>query len=275
MNYFICHHCGLQHAETESPPARCLNCDDDRESIAHQPQTWTTLDTLNGRYRNKFTDLGDGVAGIVTEPRFAIGQEAYFITTESGNVMWDCLGYIDSQSIEDVKQRGGLAALVISHPHFIGSAVEWSHRLGRIPVHLHAQNEPWVARHDSVIHLWHGDELEVVPGVRSILCGGHFPGSCVLHWRNGADGKGALFTSDTILPVEDRRWVSFMYSYPNLIPVGPTAIERIIRTIEPLAFERIYGGPMYGSGGQRPIITNNARETVLRSAYRYLHHIRQ
>ncbi len=69
--------------------------------------------------------------------------------------------------------------------------------------------------------------------------------------------------------------MSFMYSYPNLIPLGPTAIERISRTVEGLTFERIYGGLMYGSGGSRAIVESNARDVVLRSAERYLKHIRE
>jgi glyoxylase-like metal-dependent hydrolase (beta-lactamase superfamily II) len=106
-----------------------------------------------------------------------------------------------------------------------------------------------------------------------IRCGGHFPGSSVLYWREGAAGKGALFTGDTILPVEDRRWVSFMYSYPNLIPVSKRAVEKIVAAIAPLEFDRIYGGPMYGSGGGRPIIQSGAKEIVVKSAGRYVKHL--
>ncbi len=146
MSRFICQNCGLQHAETEEPPTSCLNCDDDRERIAYQPQAWTTLEDLDGRYRNVFSDLGDGVTAIVTEPPFAIGQEAYLIATQSGNVLWDCLGYLDGGTVRQLRDRGGVAAIVISHPHFMGCAVEWSHRLNCIPVHIHRNNEPWVAR---------------------------------------------------------------------------------------------------------------------------------
>ena len=52
-----------------------------------------------------------------------------------------------------------------------------------------------------------------------INTGGHFEGSQVLHWAAGCDGQGALLTGDTVTVVMDRRYVSFMYSYPNLIPL--------------------------------------------------------
>ena len=42
----------------------------------------------------------------------------------------------------------------------------------------------------------------------------------MLHWPAGANGKGALLTGDIIQVVQDRRYVSFMRSYPNLIPLG-------------------------------------------------------
>ncbi len=39
----------------------------------------------------------------------------------------------------------------------------------------------------------------------------------------------------------DRRSVSFMYSFPNYIPLNAEAVRTIARAIEPLAFDRIYG----------------------------------
>jgi len=41
---------------------------------------------------------------------------------------------------------------------------------------------------------------------------------------------------------QDRRYVSFMYSYPNMIPLNARAVERIVQAVEPFAFDRIYGG---------------------------------
>ena len=49
----------------------------------------------------------------------------------------------------------------------------------------------------------------------------HFDGGQVLHWAGGEDGRGALFSGDIFTVVPDRRWVSFMYSYPNLSLSGP------------------------------------------------------
>ena len=101
-------------------------------------------------------------------------------------------------------------------------------------------------------------------GLTLINCGGHFEGGTVLHWPKGAGGKGALLTGDIITVVQDRRYVSFMRSYPNLIPLGAAAIQRIVERIEPFSFEQIYGG-----WSQANVLTD-AKAAVGRSAERYL-----
>jgi hypothetical protein len=41
--------------------------------------------------------------------------------------------------------------------------------------------------------------------------------------------------------IPDRRFVSFMYSYPNLIPLPPSKVERIAAALAPFEFDTIYG----------------------------------
>jgi glyoxylase-like metal-dependent hydrolase (beta-lactamase superfamily II) len=270
---WICVHCGLQHDAQESPPARCLNCSDKRESMTHKLPRWTTLAEMAGKYSNVFTPLGDGVTGICTAPPFGIGPEVFFIQTATGNVLWDCVAYLDHDTLGQIQALGGISAIVISHPHMFGSVVEWSHALGKIPIYIHEDNRGWMPRPDAVIHWWPGETLQINSDLTTVRIGGHFPGSCVLYWPDGAAGKGALFTGDGILPVEDRRWVSFMYSYPNLVPISKRGIERIVSATSGLEFDRIYGGPMYGSQGGRPIIESGAKDVVMRSAKRYIEHL--
>ena len=74
-------------------------------------------------------------------------------------------------------------------------------------------------RPDPRITFWSGETLALPGELTLVRLGGHFPGSAVLHWPAGAEGRGALLTGDTIYVVADRAWVSFMYSYPNLIPL--------------------------------------------------------
>jgi hypothetical protein len=86
----------------------------------------------------------------------------------------------------------------------------------------------------------------------------------VLHWRDGEDGRGALMSGDIFTVVQDRRYVSFMYSYPNLIPERPRVIRRALRLMEPYPFERVYGG------WWRRVVHADGVEAVRRSAERYI-----
>jgi len=93
--------------------------------------------------------------------------------------------------------------------------------------------------------------------------GGHFDGGTVMHWPGGAEGRGALLAGDLLQVAQDRRWVSFMYSYPNYIPLPASEIDRIVASIEPFAFDRIYGAWWDRN------VASDARAAVHRSAERY------
>jgi len=268
---YICGNCGTQYGTVASAPARCSICTDDRESITASPPHWTSLTEMQGRYRNKFRSVEPGVTGIVTTPPFAIGQEIYLIQTESGNMLWDCLSYLDEETVRRINRLGGIAAISISHPHLYGSMVEWSHAFGRAPIYLHSSDRRWIMRREEVVKNWDGESLSVLPSLTIVRCGGHFSGSCVLHWNKGSD-DGVLFSSDTIQPVEDRRWVSFMHSYPNLIPLSANTVRKIVAAIEPYEFERIYGGKFYGAPGNSTI-SKQAKKAVQRSAKRYIDYL--
>jgi hypothetical protein len=86
----------------------------------------------------------------------------------------------------------------------------------------------------------------------------------VLHWEQGTDGKGVVLSGDIIQVVSDRRYVSFMYSYPNLIPLPAAEVQRIRERVESLPFERLYGA--WWERG----VAHDAHQAVLRSAERYI-----
>jgi glyoxylase-like metal-dependent hydrolase (beta-lactamase superfamily II) len=267
MPNFLCVTCGTQYPASDTPPDGCPICLDDRQYVNPNGQQWTTLEELRaGGRRNRFELVADGVTAIVTEPGVGIGQRAHLIETPRGNVLWDCVAYLDDETVAEVRRRGGLQAIAISHPHFYTTIVEWSRALD-VPVYLHRDNQPWVMRPDEdAVRYWDGETLALLPGVTYIRCGGHFPGSSVLHWAEGAAGKGALFTGDTIYVVADPRWVTFMYSYPNDIPLNASAVRRIVAAVEPFAFDTLYSS--FGRAVQQ-----DARGAVRRSAERYIEHI--
>jgi glyoxylase-like metal-dependent hydrolase (beta-lactamase superfamily II) len=238
MPAFICTACGTQHAVSEMPPARCVICDDERQYVPPQGQTWTTLGKLTATHSNAWRQHEPGVIGIGTEPRFAIGQRAIILLTEHGNVLWDCISLVDDATVTLIKALGGLKAIAISHPHFYSSMVDWSRAFGGIPVHLHAADREWIMRPDPAINLWAGDTLALLPGVTLIRCGGHFPGGTVLHWGKGT---GILCSADIAMVTTDRKFLSFMRSYPNFIPLSASAVEAIAAALAPFDFDTVYG----------------------------------
>ena len=97
-----------------------------------------------------------------------------------------------------------------------------------------------------------------------IRIGGHFAGYQVLHWNEGSDGSGALFSGDLPQVCMDRRWVSFMYSYPNYLPLSAASVRRIVATLEPFEFGKLFGAwPGF-------VVHADAKSVVRRSAERYL-----
>ncbi len=262
---YLCVTCGTQYPAEAAPPEGCVICEDDRQYVNPQGQRWTTLAQLRDATTNTLSDLIPGVTSIGATPRVGIGQRALLLQTPGGNLLWDCLAFLDDATVAAIRARGGLAAIAISHPHFYTTMVDWSHAFGGVPIYLHADNREWVMRPDPVIHYFADESVEPLPGLRVIRLGGHFPGSAVLHWPAAAEGAGALFTGDTISVAADARWVTFMYSFPNSIPLGPRAIRRIAAGIEPLAFARLYDG--WGE------VSGDAKLAVTRSAQRYLAHL--
>jgi hypothetical protein len=267
MPPYICVTCGAQFAESATPPARCSICEDERQYVGWGGQVWTTLDELRAGHRVAWKREAPGLEGIGVEPRFAIGQRALLVRTPQGNVLWDCIPLVDEPVVEAVRALGGVRAIAVSHPHYYGGVVEWSRALGGVPVYLHAADQRWIMRPDAVIRLWDGDTMALSPGVTLVRCGGHFDGATVLHWADGAGGRGCLLAGDVVQVAEDRRHVSFMYSYPNFIPLGPRAVRRIVAALEPFQYDEIFGA-WWGRN-----ILGGARAAVTRSAARYLAHV--
>ena len=269
MTNFICTTCGTQYAEGDEPPNACAICQDERQYVKSTGQQWTTLDNLRKSNRNSIRFEEARLIGIGIDPHFAIGQRAVFVRTAQANVLWDCVPLLDPALIEMVKALGGISAIAISHPHYYSSMVEWSRAFGGVPIYLHADDRQWVMRPDNAIVSWEGGSKAVGEGLTLIHCGGHFDGGTVLHWAGGAGGKGALLSGDIIQVVADRKHVSFMYSYPNYIPLAASTVERIVKAVEPFQYDRVYGAFW------DMVIEQDGKAVVKRSAERYLRAIGQ
>ncbi|MBB3663754.1 MULTISPECIES: MBL fold metallo-hydrolase [Prauserella salsuginis group] len=234
----ICLTCGTQYAE---PRPDCPVCEDERQYVPSSGQQWTSLARLRtADYTVAVEPQAPGVYGVGTRERFAIGQRALVVPAASGNVLWDCVAYLDDEVIRRVTALGGITAIAISHPHYYTTMVDWADAFD-VPIYLHEHDRQWVGRPSERIQFWDGDTLRLADDLTLVNLGVHFAGGTVLHWTDGAGGAGALCSGDIVQVVPNRELVAFMYSYPNHIPERPSVVRRAGQLLAGFAFDDIYG----------------------------------
>ena len=261
MAIHICNTCGTSYPDSPEPPAGCAICTDERQFVPRGGQVWTTPSRLAAAHVNAWRRLEPDLFEIHTHPGFGIGQRALLLRTPQGNVLWDCLALLDDATETLVRALGGLDAIAISHPHYYSCMQDWA-RAFSCPVHLHAADADWVMRPDPAIRHWDGEALEIAQGVTLLRLGGHFPGGTVLHWSGGAEGRGALLSGDIVQVAMDLSRVSFLWSYPNMMPLAAATVRRIADKLTPWRFDRIYGafpGRQVMSGGAHAVQQSAAR----------------
>ncbi|WP_218280201.1 hypothetical protein [Verrucomicrobium spinosum] len=104
----LCITCGSQFSPTDGPPKECPICLDERQYVGANGQEWNTLETMKqrGAWKNIIRELEPGLHGIGTEPKFGIGQRALLVQRPQGNILWDCISYLDEATISAVKKLG-------------------------------------------------------------------------------------------------------------------------------------------------------------------------
>jgi hypothetical protein len=267
MAVWVCAVCGNHYPDAGGPPASCVICEDERQWVPPTGQRWTTLaDARAAGHTSDVREVEPGLLGIGATPQFAIGQRSLLVRTDAGNVLWDPSGFLDDAAVEAVRDAGGLRAITASHPHFYGAIVAWSEAFDA-EILLPEVDRRWLTRPSQAVRTWSGS-LAVLPGVTLVQCGGHFPGSAVLHWSAGAGGAGVLLTGDTIFvtPGEDR--ASFLWSAPNRLPLPERDVRRVVDAVRPYPFDRAYGG------WWEPALRADAKRIVERSAERYIQFLR-
>jgi glyoxylase-like metal-dependent hydrolase (beta-lactamase superfamily II) len=255
---FLCKTCGTQFPESDEPPHECPICEDERQYVPVEGQQWVTYDEVCASHRAEIREEQPQLTGIGMQPGFGIAQRALLVESPRGNVLWDCLPLLDEMAAF-VESRGGLRAIAVSHAHYYTTMVEWAHRF-ECPILVHELDRSWVMRPDASIEYWTGERYALWDDLTLLKLGGHFAGGQVLHWAAG----GALLPGDIVQVLPGSRWVSFMYSYPMLIPLPAPEVERIAELLEPWSFERIYGA-WWGR-----VIPANGKDVVRRSAARYV-----
>ncbi len=260
MSFWICATCAVESAERLDV---CPICADERQWVPASGQRWTTLDELRSQgYVAHLTELEPNLYAITSTPGAGIAQQSKLLVTPAGSLLWDPIGFLDDDVVAAILALGPVRAIAASHPHMFGVQVEWSRALGGAEVLVAEADAGWVNRPDPAIRTWSG-ELEVLPGVTMSQPGGHFPGSAIVHWPAGAEGRGVLLTGDTVFANPDRASVAFMRSYPNHLPLSAAVTRRVADHLDRLEFDRLYGN-------FANVIESDARAVVRRSADRHI-----
>ena len=263
MPVFICKACGTSYPDAAGPPERCPLCEEERQFVPSSGQAWITRAALAGTHRNAWQWHEPGLMSLQTAPAFAIDQRAFLLQTPHGNLLWDCIALLDPATQALVRGLGGLAAIAVSHPHYYTTMQDWAEAFAA-PVYLHAADREWVMRPAAPLRFWQGEALEVLPSLTLVRAGGHFAGGTVLHWAGTEDGAGALLAGDIVQVAPGARRVSFMWSYPNMMPLPAKEVGRLVQRLAPWRYERIYGA----FAGQE--VMHDGPGIVARSAARYV-----
>lgn len=253
----ICTTCGTQFPTTDRKAlTTCHICDDPRQFVPPAGQSFTTLAEISKTHENEFTpyEADERMISIRTVPKFAIGQRAILLRTPEGNVLWDCVTLLDEETVRRVNELGGLKAIVISHPHYYSTHVEWARAFG-CPVYISAEDKSWTTMSSSHQQLITSTETEILDtGIKAIKLGGHFPGSLVLLFASH------LLIADTLVttPSGLGKWdvdalgekrakppglntFAFLWSIPNMIPLSVGEMGRMWGVLKGYEFGSTHG----------------------------------
>ncbi|KAI0975166.1 beta-lactamase-like protein [Xylaria arbuscula] len=256
--WLVCKTCGTQFpTDNQHKVTTCLICDDPRQYVPPSGQSFVSLDALrSGGHRNVFSPIAadpERFIQIHTQPKVGIGQRAILVRTPEGNVLWDCVTLLDDETITKLKELGGLKAIVISHPHYYSTHLEWA-RAFDCPVYLAAEDKEWLTQHDATRQVFITETETQVFGTTVLKLGGHFPGSFVMLFAD------RLLIADTFLstPSGLGNWdedavgaarerppgmssFAFMWSIPNMIPLAPDALEHMWDILKKYEFSSTHG----------------------------------
>ncbi len=261
-----CATCGVEYGvERPELPAVCPICADERQYVPAAGQAWVTQGELASTKEVRVTQHGADHWAI-TAVGVGIGQNMQVVRTSAGVLLWDPVGLVDVATVEFIRSLGPMLAIVASHPHMYGAQVSFSYALGGAPVLVNEADKGWVQRNDPVIRLWSG-HLMLAEGLELRTLGGHFPGSAVAHWADGAGGGGVLLAGDTLMVSADRESVSFLRSYPNRIPLSGPVTARIAEQLSSLRYQQLWSN--FGEP-----ISEDADMKVQRSARRQIQWMR-
>lgn len=241
-NIKLCATCGTQYPQNIEVEI-CSICAEERQYIPLQGQVWTTPAALTKTHQTRIQEVRENLYEIRIEPKFAIGQRAFVVISESGNFLWDCIPLLDENVQSFIKSKGGLKGIGISHPHYYSNMKHWAQTFN-CPIFIHEKDEEYIVDKSKHIELWSGNEKNLWDDLQLINLGGHFDGGSVLMIQNMTE-TGVMLCGDILQISLSRKFIAMMYSYPNNIPLPLSEVGRIRDRLKDLSFDTLYGAFPY------------------------------
>ena len=257
-----CCTCGTQYKAALSSPEFCPVCNDDRQYLTEDGQSWTNSAEILANHQVLITELRPTLFSLQVTPLFALGNRALLTLSPGGNILWDCIPLINEPVAEFIKSKGGLKAIVFSHPHYYSTMNVWAEQFD-CPVYIHRDDEHWIKNWGPHVQLWAGPERDFWDGIKAVHVGGHFPGSAVLQVPSLSPG-GALMVGDTLLIALSKRHMAIMHSYPNQVLLPREVFAAALERMKGLRFDTMYGAFAWQT------LQGNAMEVFKESMNRYV-----
>ena len=215
--------CATCGVENDLDEDTCAICADERQYVPAGGQRWTTLAQCAAEgFHVEITEVEPDCYALHAVPRADVGQSAMLVRTPHGNLLWE---RCPATSTRPTGSGCGGGARTVRSPR--------------------------------------GPSRSTC--CRASACSRPGATSPAAAWPCGPRVRragGVLLSGDTCKAVPDAGWVSFMRSFPNLIPLSAAVVTRVADTLAGLTFDRLYDN----FGLQVP---TDARDVVRRSAQRY------
>ena len=237
QNQIVCSTCGT-YFPSASTRKFCAICDEERQYIPETGQSWTKPADLHASHNITINQLKKNLYELEISPVFAIGQRAFLVLSENGNILWDCIPLLDKATINFIKSKGGLKAIAFSHPHYYSNMNDWA-EVFDCPIYIHENDEPYIIQKGPHLKLWQGEKFSLWDGIKILLIGGHFEGSSILHVPF-LSNEGSILCGDTLFLSPNKKHFSVMRSYPNKIPLPLSEIRRIKELMVSIPFDNLW-----------------------------------
>ena len=189
---YACTNCG-HWQRWPSVPSVCPVCADVRNALPDGDFAFATTDEVEALLTCSWGPTAfAGITEFGCEPRFGLDSLGWVVESDIGLVGFECAPWYSPAALDELRRRGGLAALAASHVHGYGALWHLQQQLDPPVVSVGVRDLLWTKAFRVT---WPADdELVLAPDLVLHRTGGHFDGHSVLHDSR----RGVLFCGDSL-----------------------------------------------------------------------------